>query len=46
MNINLNYGASNNLPISIDFPKEFNKNIIDKLNIDYKNIPKDKWFKY
>ena len=42
--IKLNYGASNNLPISIEYDKE---TIIDELfMISLKNVPRDSWFKY
>lgn len=44
--INLCYGASNNFPISIDMPKGYNLEHLKMLNIDYKSIPRDKWFKY
>jgi hypothetical protein len=44
--INLNYGASNNLPISIDCPKGFDLSKLEMLGIDYKNIPRDKLFSY
>lgn len=45
--IKLFYGASSNFPISAEFPsEEHDKKMLKILGIDYKSIPRDKWFKY
>jgi len=44
--VNLNYGASSNFPISIDYPKGFDSTCFDKVGINIREIPRDKWFKY
>jgi hypothetical protein len=42
--IKLNYGASTNFPLSIEYDKG---TIIDELlMIDLKNVPRDSWFKF
>lgn len=42
--IKLNYGASNNLPISVSRPE--NEYIEELFMIDLMNVPRDKWFDY